>query len=266
MKNIITFLTILIASSSAFSQITAPQKMSYQAIVRNSSNALVQDSPVGIKISILQGSINGSSVYVETHTAQTNQNGLLDLQIGGGSVVSGAYTNSIYWGSAYFLKTEIDPLGGTNYTITSTSELLSVPVSNFAHVSGISQTSETLFGQSWKFVGAYTQVNQAETDFQLVGYSVMNYLGSDKVSWTIKLDAYDANQDGTIDLNEYGHEYTLYGTVDAVFAYEVTIPSQSAGGEMFPAMIGTLVPTVGGDVLTFTYGDPNGEVIELVKQ
>lgn len=78
----------------------------------------------------------------------------------------------------YFLKTEIDLLGGTNYTITSTSELLSIPVSNYSHVSG------SLHGPSWDFVGAYTQINQANTDFEIIGFSYMTYLGVDKVMWT----------------------------------------------------------------------------------
>ena len=127
----------LLLTASLFAQ--APQKMTYQAVVRNSSNALVQSSPVGMKVSLLQGSVTGTAIYVETHTTQTNQNGLLDIEIGGGTIVSGTYVNGIFWaGGPYFLKTEIDPLGGTNYTITSTSELLSVPYSNYSHISGYS--------------------------------------------------------------------------------------------------------------------------------
>jgi len=125
----------------------APQKMTYQAVVRNSSNALVQNTTIGMKVTLLQGSITGTVVYVETHTALTNDNGLLNIEIGGGAVVSGTYQNGIYWdGGPYFLKTEIDPLGGTNYTITATSELLSVPYSNYSHVSGIALNSWRLLG------------------------------------------------------------------------------------------------------------------------
>ncbi len=254
MKYIFTILIAVLLTSSTFAQYdTAPQKMSYQAIVRNASNALVQNSPVGIKISILDGSANGPAVYVETHNVQTNQNGLLDLQIGGGSVVSGTFMNGIYWGQPYFLKTEIDPLGGTNYTITSTSELLSVPVSNYAHVSG------ALHGPSWNFVGAYTQVNQPDTDFWIEGYCFITYLGLNKVSWTWKIPTVDNNQNGTLDAEEIGYEHTLYGTV---FSNVVTFPSQIIQGEIFPQMIGTLI----GNNLTITYGSPEGEVLELVKQ
>jgi hypothetical protein len=232
--------------------------MSYQAVVRNNSNALVQNSLVGIKISILDQSVTGPALYIETHTKQTNQNGLLDLQIGGGTLVSGVFNNGllgpgIYWGQPRFLKTEIDPLGGTNYTITSTSELLSVPVSNYAHVSG------SLEGQSWKFVGAYNQVNQASTDFLIEGYSFINYLGFDKVTWTWKIPSVDNNLNGTLDVGEIGFEHTLYGTV---FDNVVTFPPQIIQGETFPQMIGTLI----GNNLIITYGSPDGEVLQLVKQ
>ena len=40
----------------------APQKMSYQAVIRNNSNALVTNSEVGMQISILQTSASGTAV------------------------------------------------------------------------------------------------------------------------------------------------------------------------------------------------------------
>jgi hypothetical protein len=71
----------------------SPEKMSYQAVIRNASNTLVANQSVGIKISILQGTATGSSVYTETHTITTNANGLASLQIGGGTVISGAFSS-----------------------------------------------------------------------------------------------------------------------------------------------------------------------------
>jgi len=151
MKRITIILAAVLLTASAFAQ--APQKMTYQAVVRNSSNALVQSSPVGMKVTILQGSVTGTAVYVETQTTQTNQNGLLDIVIGGGTIVSGYYVDSIFWGGGpYFLKTEIDPNGGTNYSITMTSELLSVPYSNYAHIAG---TADSKSGVANPGVGSW---------------------------------------------------------------------------------------------------------------
>lgn len=135
MKQITTILASIILSITVFAQ--APQTMSYQAVVRDSVNKLVQNSPIGMRVSILEGSVLGPAVYVETHNPTSNENGLITLKIGGGTIVSGTFQNGIFWaGGPYFIKTEIDPLGGTAYTITSTSELLSVPYSNYSHTSG----------------------------------------------------------------------------------------------------------------------------------
>lgn len=138
MKNIFAILTailFLLLTDSVNAQ--APNKLSFQAVIRNSSNYLVISSPVGVRISLLQGSITSSALYVETHTATTNVNGLITLEIGGGKVVSGDM-KSINWGlGESFLKVETDPSGGTNYSITSTTQLLSVPYALFANsVSG----------------------------------------------------------------------------------------------------------------------------------
>ena len=106
----------------------APEKMSYQAVIRNSSNQLMPNTVVGMQISILKGSSTGTLVYTETQTPTTNANGLVNIEIGGGTGF-----DTISWqNAAYFIKTETDPTGGTNYTITGTSQLLSVPYSLFS--------------------------------------------------------------------------------------------------------------------------------------
>lgn len=114
----------------------APQKMSYQAVVRNSSNALVTAAPVGMRISVLQGSPTGTAVFVETHTPGSNANGLVSLEIGGGTQVSGSLSGIDWANGPYFIQTETDPTGGTNYTITGTSQFLSVPYALYAETSG----------------------------------------------------------------------------------------------------------------------------------
>jgi hypothetical protein len=121
--------------------------MSYQAVIRNSSNTLINNQVVGIKISILQNSPTGNAVYVETQTPTTNANGLASIEIGGGSVVSGDFS-SINWANGpFFCKTETDPTGGANYTITATSQLLSVPYALFSGngITGVSATGDSLF-------------------------------------------------------------------------------------------------------------------------
>ncbi len=117
-------------------QAQTPQKFSYQMVIRNASNQLLVGQTVGIKISILQGSANGSAVYAETHSPQTNANGLATLEIGGGSLLSGNFANINWANGPFFVKTETDPNGGNNYTITNTSQLLSVPYALYAASAG----------------------------------------------------------------------------------------------------------------------------------
>lgn len=129
MKFIVTICLTLLACV-AFAQ--SPNKFSYQAVVRNSSNELVVSQPVGVKISLLFNSPTGIIVYQETHTPQSNANGLVTLEVGNGEVVAGDMS-TIDWGAgSYFIKTEVDPNGGTNYSVTSTSQLLSVPFALYA--------------------------------------------------------------------------------------------------------------------------------------
>jgi hypothetical protein len=133
MKKLYYILTLLLCSSSLFGQ--SPELMSYQAIIRNASDQLVVNQNVGVRISILQGSETGSTVYTETHTESTNDNGLVTLNIGAGNT-SDDFSN-IDWGNGtYFIKSETDPTGGTNYSIEGTSQLLSVPYALYAKSSG----------------------------------------------------------------------------------------------------------------------------------
>ena len=109
----------------------SPQKLSYQAVVRNDQGKLVQNANVGIRISILAGSETGLVVYSETHTSTTNANGLVTVAIGTGT--SFGSFDAINWAQGpYFLKNETDPDGGTNYSITGVSQLLSVPYALYA--------------------------------------------------------------------------------------------------------------------------------------
>jgi uncharacterized protein (TIGR02145 family) len=125
MKKLLPLIATVFISINLFAQ--APQKMSYQAVIRNASNALVTNAPVKMRISILQGNNPGTSVYSELHSATTNANGLVSIEIGEGTNKTGTFS-SINWGNGtYFLRTETDPNNGTNYTITGTSQLLSVP-------------------------------------------------------------------------------------------------------------------------------------------
>lgn len=134
MKRIISFCAAILMSVTVFAQ--SPNKMSYQAVIRNTSNSLVTNSTVGMRISILQTTPSGTAVYVETQSPTTNANGLVSIEIGGGTLVSGNFATIDWENGPYFVKTETDPTGGSNYTISGTSQLLSVPYALYSNLGG----------------------------------------------------------------------------------------------------------------------------------
>jgi hypothetical protein len=141
MKKIFTVLAAVLLTASVFAQ--SPEKMSYQAVIRDISDNLVTNQSVSMQISILQESASGIAVYVETQEQTTNANGLVSIEIGNGTVVGGNFATIDWANGPYFIKTETDPdgaTGGIAYTITGSSQLLSVPYALHA------KTAETLTG------------------------------------------------------------------------------------------------------------------------
>lgn len=157
MKKLLFTIGIVLGVFWASAQV--PEKMSYQAVIRNNSGQLVPNQSVAVRVSILQGSPAGAAVYSERLTGNTNANGLVSLEIGSGTVLTGVF-NTIDWSTgSYYLKTETDPAGGTNYIISGTSQLLSVPYAMYAKSAG---------GGGGGFTLPYTNtLNNASTLFSL---------------------------------------------------------------------------------------------------
>ncbi|MCQ2959439.1 MAG: hypothetical protein MJ198_04525, partial [Bacteroidales bacterium] len=133
MKRVFTTIAMVLSVLITFAQ--APQKMSYQAVVRNSSGNLVSEQEVPVIVSILQNSEDGDAVYTETHNnVKTNKNGLISLEIGEGIAEEGNDFEKIDWSDGpYFIMTQVIVEG---QPITITSELLSVPYAMFAEQAG----------------------------------------------------------------------------------------------------------------------------------
>ena len=166
MKKLFAFFAAVLLTASVFAQ--SPEKMSYQAVIRNSSDVLVTSTQIGMEINIRQGSPTGTVVYTETQTPTTNANGLVSIEIGG------AGFSAINWGSdIYYIETKtavVPPL--TTYTITGVSQLLSVPYALHA------KTAESISG------------GITETD-PIFGASVASGIaGTDTTNWNNKLDSY----------------------------------------------------------------------------
>jgi len=132
-KTLLTIIVFLITSSI---KAQAPEAFSYQAVIRDTAGLVISNQSISMKISILQGSIDGEIAYSETHNVVTNKLGLINLKIGNGFSIEGDFS-SIPWGKAqFFTQIELDASGGTNYSYLGTSQLLAVPYALYAKTSG----------------------------------------------------------------------------------------------------------------------------------
>lgn len=123
---LVSLLVAGISECPGFAQV--PQKISFQTVIRDLSGSLITGKQIGIRISIIEGQLPGTVVYQEVQTPVTNENGLVTLEVGGENGFE-----AINWGSdVHFIKTETDTAGGTNYTISGISQMLSVQYAFFA--------------------------------------------------------------------------------------------------------------------------------------
>ncbi|HNS18355.1 MAG TPA: FISUMP domain-containing protein [Bacteroidales bacterium] len=125
MKRLLLFVSLSIISFTIAAQV--PQAFNYQAVLRESSGVLIQDQQVQMRMSILLGSADGNTVYSETHTCTTNNFGQVNPAIGTGTAETGDFSQIDWTSGTYFLKTEVDPEGGSNYTNMGITQLLAVP-------------------------------------------------------------------------------------------------------------------------------------------
>ena len=199
-------LLILVTLFSCTTFAQSPQKISFQAIVRNASNALVTSANVSLRISLLQGTSTGTVAYSETHNVTTNTNGLATIQIGGGTVLSGTFS-AINWANGpYFIKSETDPNGGSNYNIVNVTQLLSVPYALYAETSG----SSLLGPQGPQGVAGTNGTNGIDGKNALVN-TTTEPAGANCFNGGTKIEyGLDANNNGTLDAGEVNATLTKY--------------------------------------------------------
>ena len=224
MKNIyVKVLWVLLISTCFVSTSSAqsPAKISYQAVIRDADNQLLTNSQVGMQISILQGASDGLPVYVETQSPTTNDNGLLSIEIGDGSSVDDL--SAIDWADGpYFIKTETDPLGGTDYSITGTSQLLSVPYALHAQTAKTALTAQTISGS----------INETDPLFKASVASAIT--ANDTTRWSTKTEVVVENDPvfensiaGSITANDTAlWNNKLSEEVDGSVTNEIELPSQ----------------------------------------
>jgi hypothetical protein len=178
-KLILSLVAIATISLSSFGQ--SPEGFKYQAVVRDAGNIILNNQEVGMQLTILQDALPGTAVYTETFAPTTNAFGLVNLEIGKGSVVSGDFTTIDWSVGPYFIETAVDITGGTSYAVMGTSQLMSVPYALHA------KTAESITGT----------VTYTETD-PIFGASIANGITAlDTANWNNHTVDTDTQLDST---------------------------------------------------------------------
>jgi hypothetical protein len=234
MRNIYTLVIALILTVNSWAQ--APQKMSYQAVIRNNSNTLISSAPVGMRVSILQFSTTGTEVYKEIYNPnpQTNTNGLVTLEIGSGIPIIGTFASIVWANGPYFIKTETDPTGGTNYSIVGISQLLSVPYALHSktaeNITGAITETDPVFGAWDKSSG----INITESQIS----DLQNYLTSENDgSVTNEIEMPSANAGDMAYYNGTNWTKVLAGNNNQVLTFCDGVPIWTNNGQC-PLQIG----------------------------
>lgn len=124
----------LLIFSSASAQ--APKGINYQGVARDNEGKPIASKTISVRISILQGSAQGTAEYSETHNPVTNPFGLFTLVIGQGTVTTGNFAFVSWAVGNKWLQIEIDPAGGSSYQLAGSQQLMSVPYAFYAEYSG----------------------------------------------------------------------------------------------------------------------------------
>jgi hypothetical protein len=212
MRTIITSLIFLTLVLQGISQ--TPNQFNYQAIARNSNGELISTQNIKIEVSIIQGTIDGSAIYAETHTTKTNSYGVFSIKVGTGSTTDN-FTDINWSSSSFFLKVQIDPNGGDSFEMIGTSQLLSVPYA--LH----SKTAESITGTI------------TETDPIFGESTAKNITLLDITSWNNKLDS---EIDGSI-TNEIQDLSVSNDTIFLTQGGFVKLPANSENDPIYSASI-----------------------------
>jgi len=126
MRKFLSLVVGLIAGYCVFAQ--SPQEINYQAVLRDASGNIKANQSVVIQIGIIQGTIDGTEVFSETHNSTSTDFGVINLKIG--SISKGIFSEIDWSNSPYYLKVTVDGIElGTN-------ELISVPYALYANKAG----------------------------------------------------------------------------------------------------------------------------------
>ena len=133
-KQLWLLVILLFAGVALYAQV--PKAINYQAVAYGEDGNALANKQIAVKLAILQGGAEGVAVYEETHEVRTADNGVFNLQIGTGTIVSGAFSSIDWSQSPYYVQFSLDTQGGSSYRKVATSQMLSVPYALYAERAG----------------------------------------------------------------------------------------------------------------------------------
>ncbi len=156
----------------------AQQAINYKALVKdNSGNAIVNQS-ITVQFSILKG-VGMTNVYQETHSALTDSNGNIILNIGNGIPDSGVFSDIDWGGDSYHLNVQMDT--GSGLSDMGTTQFRVVPYALHAEVAtnanGLTKLDEG-FGDGWRLLGKNSD------NYGAIGYLAVDLTESSSASAT----------------------------------------------------------------------------------
>lgn len=155
MKKVISLAICCLFLLSAFAQ--SPQAIPYQAIIRNNDGTVMSNTALSLTFKIHDSSATGTIVYDETHSTSSNSLGLVSVNVGGGSPVSGTFSSINWSNGAKYLQVLMN--AGNGDIDLGTQQMLSVPYALYAENSGSGTSTVSTFQGS---IGkGFTMISQS---------------------------------------------------------------------------------------------------------
>ncbi len=123
-KYIITIGILATLSNSLVAQ--TPERINYQAALRDNNGQLLSATAVSVRFTIINETASGTEIYQEEHSTATNAQGLINVRIGIGTVITGNFETIDWSDKAKFLKTEVQQ-GSSSFVDLGTQQMVSVP-------------------------------------------------------------------------------------------------------------------------------------------
>ena len=219
-KNVLLALCLL-GSFLSFGQ--SPGLFNYQAALRNAGGEILANQALSLRLSILEASPTGPSLYTEVHNATTTTQGLVNLQIGAGTIINGDFAAIDWAGGEYYLKVERQD--GISFINLGSSRLVSVP---YALYSNKATYADTAVKATYADTAAFLSGFNGFTGWFLNGNS-----GTDSTNFIGTVDSVDLvfrtnnkknmvlRKDGSFYYGDSAWIYSLYGPPDNVGSTDI---------------------------------------------